>query len=457
MGNLNNNIIVQVSSSAPPVSTANFGTPLWAADGANLAAGFTERIRFYNDASEAAADTDLSATEIAAVGAAFAQNPHVSSVAVGRVDTASFVAQQDDVTYAGTTAVAADVFNVLIDGRLYSFTAAGSETPSAIVTALQPLVDADPRVTAVANGAVLEITAAVAGAGFTTSANETGSGNVTSSVATTTPNAGPSADLDAILAESTDWYGLAAYTRDPLLIEDFAGWTEANKRLYIAQTDDANVKSSAADNVLEILGDRSLARTALAWHSANGEYLDMAWLGLKLAADPDSTTTFWRYATLAGITVDDLTATEIAGIRGQNGNVYETFFGSAATDPGVTVDGQSIDLLITRDWTEARMRERIAQRLLDVSNRNSKVPYDDSGIQQIVAIVQGVLEDGVDVGHFQESEDDNENRTPRATAPRAAAVPTADKTARLLRVEFIAVAAGAIELVTVTGAVVVDL
>jgi hypothetical protein len=459
MANLNSDIVVSVSSESAPVSATNFGIPLYAADGASLGAGFTERIRFYNTAAESNGDADLSAAAKGAMTAAFSQNPRVTTAAVGRVDTASFVAQLVTWTFSGTPEVG-DVMSITVNGIETNYTAAGTvlNTEVSALAALVIAALAGEDVTAADATPAITATADNDGESFTYDSSVTlvGSGDLAVAEVLTTPNVGVSTDLAAILAESSNWYGLAIWSRSKGHIMEAALWTEANYRLFLAQSSDADILTAATGNVLERLGAFSYERTALLYHATDSEYGDMAWLSSKLAVDPDQSTTFWRYQTLSGVAVDDLTSTEIANVRDNDGNVYEEFFGTNVTSKGRTVDGNPIDVLITVDWTRARMEERIAQALIDASNRGSVIPYTNDGITTFTGIVDGVLEDGVGIGHFTRIDDANGRETPWAQSPRVENVPAADKQNRLVRVQFLAQRGDAIEEGSVTGYVLAD-
>lgn len=448
MADLNANVQVTVTTDAPPVSQAGFGVPLFAADAVSLGGGFVERVRYYSTNDEAQADADLSEAAKNALQSMFSQNPHVDSAAVGRVEADE--AQVDTVTFTGTTAVAAEVFTITINGTDYTFPAVGGETPAALATALAPLVDADPDVSAVdSGGGVVTITADVAGDSFTTAVS-TDSVGIAMAQATTNENVNIGSELDAIVAESADWYGLCIESRDATHIERAAAWTESAGRFFVAQSSDSDILTAATTDIVSTLAGLSYTRTLVCYHATDTQYEDAALLGLKLAANPDEITTFWKYATLAGISVDDLTATQRDNVIAKGGNVYLTFFGQAAIANGYMVNGNPADLLITLDWVTARIREAIAQRFLSASNANDKIPYTDAGIQIFSAIVRKVLAVGEAIGHFTPD-------TSEVTAPLASAVTSADKANRILRLSFVTEAAGAIESVRVNGSVVVDL
>ena len=78
------NIDIDIQIGNPAVTGTNFGVPLVAGD--SMLAGFTERIRFYSSAQEAAQDADLSLVLQGKVSDAFQQNLNTNTVAIGRLD-----------------------------------------------------------------------------------------------------------------------------------------------------------------------------------------------------------------------------------------------------------------------------------------------------------------------------------------------------------------------------------
>lgn len=256
------------------------------------------------------------------------------------------------------------------------------------------------------------------------------------------------AALNAIRAADDAWYFLAAKTRTDADLVTIATWAESNAKIYIAQSEAANNLDGSTGPV-DTLSGASRTRTALLHHAAN-EWADVAWVAKKGGANPDVQTTTWAYATLSGVTPSQLTSTQRSALEAANGNLYGTFFGQGATWPGTTANGDKIDKRITLDWTERRVQERIAQLFATVSNRNTKLSYDDAGLQALGAAVQEVLSRGVAAGHFVEG-------TIGVNVPRRAQVSPTDVQNRIARISFTAQIAGAIEQAVISGAVLIEL
>jgi hypothetical protein len=175
--------------------------------------------------------------------------------------------------------------------------------------------------------------------------------------------------------------------------------------------------------------------------SADG-YLDGAWMskGLGLNLDVPGGVGIWAYMELAGISPDNITPTQALAILADNGNVYTAPAGRFTT-PGITAAGvpQFIDVTTSVDWLKQRTQEAILSLLV---GSQTKIPYTDGGINQVVSAWQGVLDSGVNFGHL--SPDD----PPKISAPLVSSVSSADKAARELTMTAEATLAGAIQKVT---------
>jgi hypothetical protein len=452
---------LSIAFDSPAITTASLGTILVA--GKNVA--FTERTRVYTSAAALLADTDAAIVitdyEYKALADLFAQNPTVPSVKVGRCDT-TFVAQVQ--TYKITTNGDGDygisISSGLMDESI-NYPSSGSETVTQIRDGLLAALnagemDSDGLITfATQSTDEITATADTAGFGFSSTATGTpGSSNIT--VTPTTPSTGWQEELAAVAVEDDDWHFLVIQDRSDALIGDAAAYASANVKLLIAQSSDADglVGSPTYDDVLTRLQTKNYKRVATMWYSADAEECAEAWCGKSAATDPDEGSTTWAHKNLTGITADDLddiTLAEQAIVEGKNGNVYVPYGGVGATWEGKVADGTYVDTMVTVDWIYYRIIEDLQTLFLNASNRGSKIPYTDAGIQQVAGVIRKRLEIGADVrlGHL-----DPNPTTRSVTAPNRADVSAADVTARIVRISFQAQLAGAIHKTIVTGAVV---
>lgn len=210
------------------------------------------------------------------------------------------------------------------------------------------------------------------------------------------------ANLDAILAENSEWIAFGINTRLEADILAVAAFAEANERIFWPQTSDQTVLDGTAGNVAKDLVAGAFAFTMLGWHNVDLEHMMIAWLGSYFSADPDQTSTITAYRTLAGITNDEdvVDDTEQATALADNANLFLTLNGVGATGDGKAADGNFMDELVSKLWLKFRAREDLAQLLLDVSSQNSKVPFNKKGIAMGADVVQRILSRGERVEHF---------------------------------------------------------
>jgi len=262
--------------------------------------------------------------------------------------------------------------------------------------------------------------------------------------------------LNALSLVDNSWYGLLCTDRtngnagDPW---ECAQWVESAspKKLFVAASDDVNTYNNADASSLayEIQnegynqsaviysGDAALTITAAGW-------ADAAWLGRMLPTNPGSAT--WAFKKLTGISPDDgLTSAERAEIWGSarhNANTYNTVADNSITRYGTVGSGEFLDVIRGINWLEARISERIYERLITLA----KVPYTQAGIDIILAAIRAVLEEGIRVGLLASID--------ALSAPKVGDISAANKGLRLLPdIEFTCTLAGAIHKTTLAGIV----
>lgn len=115
------------------------------------------------------------------------------------------------------------------------------------------------------------------------------------------------------------------------------------------------------------------------------EPMDSAFVG-AIAMLPVGSTN-WKFKTLNGITPDTLTATEIDAINTAHAIGYETVLGKDQTTAGKALSGEYIDTLHGIIWVKTQMEASLEKLLQD----NGKVPYEQRGINMILATGTQVL------------------------------------------------------------------
>lgn len=236
---------------------------------------------------------------------------------------------------------------------------------------------------------------------------------------------GVAADLTAIKKASSAWYGLLTMFNSKDLVVAAAAWTEANKKLYVAASQDSQiiqVDSSTATDVFEALKDASYARTAPIYHPANDEFADAASMARWFPIDPGGDD--WRLKTLAGVTIKTYSATHETNLLGKYANWYADLAGTNVVQgEGKVSANEFIDVVRFRDWYEARLQERCANALI----QSEKIPFTDDGVAIFETIIKALNDEGIEAGGIAKTP------KPTITVPQVADVTTADKQARWLR------------------------
>jgi hypothetical protein len=266
------------------------------------------------------------------------------------------------------------------------------------------------------------------------------------------------ASLTAIQAADPNWYGFATTTRtkaDQLLA---AAFSESNKKLYIAASAEADIvdTTDVADttSLAAEFKDNAYRRSSVVYLStAASAYPDAALLGKILPFTPGSYTA--QFKALTGVSVDNLTVTQVNNANDKNANVYIEIGGRNMVKGAKVGSGSFIDTIVFIDWIESRTKENVFLLLA----RNKKLPYTNIGITAIDKEVRAVLKRGQDNGGISPTEFDEDGVQIGGyftSVPALAEIPNVDKASRILRnVKFTAFLAGAIHETVIEGLVTV--
>lgn len=422
---------VVITTQTAGVAQAGFGVPLILSPHTR----FSDRVRHYTDTASMALDNfDSTTPEYKAAARLFGQTPRPEKVAIGRRDGRP--TQRFTLAF---TPVNGARYAVKVNGATAAFVADDTPTAAEIAaglnTQLTGLAVAGLTNAVVAEDNTITLTATTPGTWFDvetldaalvslTQGHPPAGGDVSATVG---------ADLDAILAADSSWYGLVSLYNSAAEIAAIAEWAEANEKLFVAQTVDSAVLTTATDDVASTLKNEAYARTALIYANGSGAFADAAWLGRCLPLTPGSET--WKFKTLAGVPATALTTTQRTNAKGKNANVYVAMAGLNITEEGVTSSGAFIDVVRGRD----KLKARIAEGVFGDVARLDKLAFTDRGIAVVGATVRAELKTAVAEGFLAE------DPAPVVNVPKAADVPTNDKAARRLTgVTFTATLAGAI-------------
>ena len=256
--------------------------------------------------------------------------------------------------------------------------------------------------------------------------------------------------LNAIQAENDSWYAFSVIPMGSdaasVLTEQLnvAAWTETQKKLYVLETFDANVLSSASTtDAASTIAGHKYTRTAILYRTAgNLGHANLAWVG-KMLGGYDVGEATWAYKQLGGIVPDAIPVGQKIVAHGKKANTYCTVSGVDVTETGIVSSGEYIDVMVDVDWLIANLQATVFGAMAN----QAKVPYDDGGITAVGSLVKSVLSQGASMGILQ-------GDTIVVTLPKYADISTADKQARNLpAVKFTALLQGAIQTVQISGTV----
>lgn len=442
MATLDDIVSVQIALQTAGVVRGDFGTPMIVAP----LMTFPERVRVYTSYN-AASEDDLPPALLTALSDCFGQIPRPRQVKVGRRAVLSAVIEVADLIALGT-------YSFKVNGESYSYTDDGTPTKAEIATALALAVtsDTDEVITATAVGDTVEI-AWMSTVGSVELVSNLQWGAITPLAAA----AAVANDLDAILDEDNRWYGLVMVERVKQTQLDAAAWTEANDKLFVTATSEADVLNpSITTDLISTLKNTRYYRTAVLFHTnAATEYPDAAWAGRVFTIKPGGET--WALKSLASVTPSPLTSTQKQTVVSKGGNTFEFYQEQIAlTNPGKVAAGEWIDVIRFRDWLKDTIQVNMTQMMI---NRD-KVPYTDAGIQLCVNNLRKSLQEGQNVGGIAPDELDASNNTVPGfvlTFPRSVELAPSIKASRVLSLGFTARLAGAIHVVEITGALAYEL
>lgn len=374
----------------------------------------------------------------------FSQNPRPSKVLVGKRLNAytqtvklSPLKTTEGYTYRLTAVTPAGVSSAV------SYTVPAAATPTTIAAALAPLLDTalGADVSGAAATGVVTLTSAV---GKLFNLKDLPDPSILE-VEDTTTDPGIVADMTAILtADPLTWYCILPDHISKASATALAGWVETQRKIALVNVVDSGIlKSSVSDDVASTLKGAVYART-IPMYSAREllPYSAAGWAALALPKPPGSIT--WSYKTMAGVSADTLTGGQIAQLKAKRCNYYVNIAGVNVTQTGITPAGEWIDVVHGVDWLYARIQEAIFGRLAQAD----KIPYTDSGVDQIRAILDAQIKNGIKAGLLAASP------AYTITFPKVADVDQADRAARHLPDgAFEAPLAGAIHSVAISGVV----
>lgn len=243
-----------------------------------------------------------------------------------------------------------------------------------------------------------------------------------------------------------DFYGVAIMSTTASDIQGVAQAVEADTKLFYYRTKDVNdlISGQGIGATLKASGyNRSFGV-----YSTDG-YAEMAAMAIELTRDPGSYTL--KFQQVSGVTVEDLTGSNITALKANNLNFVEAVSGyNIITSEAVVASGEFVDNIRFTDWLQVRMTEDVFQALINAGETAGKLPYTREGYAVLEAAIRKRLALGVAIGGIEEG-------TIEVNMPDPDDADPADKAARTVRLTkvFTAQLTGAVHKTIITGDLVI--
>jgi hypothetical protein len=254
--------------------------------------------------------------------------------------------------------------------------------------------------------------------------------------------AGLVADLAAILAADSAWYGLILDSNSPAEIVAAAAWAESNGKFYGYNVSDTACGDPASTTDV-MYTEKALSHARSFGMFAQTQllcYSGASWMGALFPTDAGSEN--WAFKTLSGVPVDVLTDTQISAVEGKNGSVYTNLLGANITQFGKTPGGQWIDTIRGID----AFTNDLQVGIVSMQTNNRKVPFTDLGGDMIRSVIQASITRFTDRGFLAQTP------APTIVVPKVSTISAIDRAARnFTGVSFGANVAGAVNKVVLQG------
>jgi hypothetical protein len=438
MSNLDTVVTVSVDRQTQAVAQTAFGVPGLICEFAasETTVPFT-RTRIYSSTADMVTDA-LPVNIRNAAALVFAQDPHPSTVMVGRIDAldADMDASLNAIQLESPDWYAFSVLGLKAGKIVLS---ADLITDNVIHTTINGTAVADvPYATSHANTMAAWETAIETALGAKFAATDT---------SRTMDIVGTGVDVMSVVCTvsggASQPTATITYPYDETDLKAAALWAESQMKIMFLNDSEAEAYNGASTtDLLYELKALGYDRTVYFWKNDPSNYPDVAWFSECLPFEPGSQT--WAFKSPTGITADSLTPGQESAIWAKNGNTYTTTAGVSLTRKGFCVSGERIDVMVGVDWIKARLQERVFGLLVN----NRKIPMDDNGILLVYNKVAEVLKEAEARGILVAGET-------TITAPRYKDLTAEQKLAGELPISFTGKLSMAVLHVTITGTVTV--
>lgn len=199
---------------------------------------------------------------------------------------------------------------------------------------------------------------------------------------------------------SDQWYGLiipGAVDADHIAVAGLIEGASA-AHIYGVTTSEAGVLNSGdTTNIAYVLKQLRYNHTVVQY-SSSSPYAVASLLARILTTDwsANNTAITLMYKDEPEVVAETLNNTQANNLESYNCNVFVAYNNSTAIiEPGVTASGQFIDTIIGSDWLKTTIQ---ADTYTELRLRSTKIPQSDSGMHEIVTIIEAICSQGVNNG-----------------------------------------------------------
>jgi hypothetical protein len=434
MADLDSIVSVSITADSATPTRAGFGIPLLM----SYHTRWTDSYRSYTALSEMTADGFVTYDHAYLMAAAvFRANPTVEYVIVGRMTSApayTSVLTITDATEGNHIKVSViDPTSGTVTAIDYTILAAATTTT--VATAVEALIEAVTGVTSSASVADITVTPAAAGKKVFMY------GLTGCKLVETTADAGYDTALTALQLENDDWYFILIDSNSQANVNDVAAFALASTKMFFITTE-SSYELDGTGTLGSTIKALSNTHAVLLYTPNAHEFGAATWVGVGAPQTPGSIT--WAFQTLPGVTARTLTNTQKLALEADNTNHYQTIAGISITRPGVTLEGEWIDVIHGIDALTMRIKEDVFGLLA-----SGRVPFTQKGMDLVHSTILAALrafegtteEPGlIAVG------------TSQVIMPVFSSISASDKAnRRLVGIRFSGTLAGAIHFVSVVG------
>lgn len=236
----------------------------------------------------------------------------------------------------------------------------------------------------------------------------------------------PVAALSAVLATDSKPYYVSCDTRVEATRLALAAFCEAEEKFHVNATQEAGVLVPATTTDLgSKLKDFGYNNTFTLYSSAANTSLAEGGVVGAFAAIPAGTSSL-EFKSLAGVSADNLDATQRSACEAKNVAYYSTINSVNVLLNSKMASGQFADTIVFTHWLSARVKENVFTLLKRESDLGRKVSYDDAGFAKVRQAIQNVIDVGLANGSI------SPDVTPIVRTPEREDILEADRTNRVL-------------------------